>query len=371
MKNKINSLQAIRAFAFFGIFASHSGIEAFSACGAWGVSVFIILSGFLMYLAYGQSDRIQGSGISYSFKFGVEKVRRLYPLHIVTMFLAIPTLFLGQYDHSGIWKVISPFAKIFSNVLLIQSWEPKKEYYFSLNAVSWYLSLSLFLYMMFPVILKFMKRYDGLKSAIISTACVFSVQILLSYISFHIQAYIRNEDFFHWFTYVFPISRLEDFFIGCNLGYIFSHRDVNSLNRCRHTPWETGIFIVIIFQWAFYWFQNKKIENVNYESIHLWWGGTVFWTISSCALVYIFALNRGVISSFLSNKILVSIGNMSANAFLIHLLVYKYIREIEMIIWGVEMKYLNFFVCFFISIICAYVWELIDKNIKFAKSRAV
>lgn len=51
-KNKLAALQGIRALAFLGIFSEHAGI---THLGSWGVSCFLILSGFLMYYNYGDN----------------------------------------------------------------------------------------------------------------------------------------------------------------------------------------------------------------------------------------------------------------------------------------------------------------------------
>lgn len=48
---KIQSLQGLRAVAFIFILISHCGIN-FGGFGEWGVSVFFILSGFLMSYNY-------------------------------------------------------------------------------------------------------------------------------------------------------------------------------------------------------------------------------------------------------------------------------------------------------------------------------
>ena len=48
-KGKINSLQAIRALAFIEILIAHCEGPASGACG---VSIFLILSGFLMIYSY-------------------------------------------------------------------------------------------------------------------------------------------------------------------------------------------------------------------------------------------------------------------------------------------------------------------------------
>lgn len=44
------SLQGMRALAFIGIFSEHAGL---THLGSWGVSCFLLLSGFLMYYNYG------------------------------------------------------------------------------------------------------------------------------------------------------------------------------------------------------------------------------------------------------------------------------------------------------------------------------
>ena len=48
-KQKIQTLQSLRGLAFMGIFLSHLGL---AKLGAWSVSVFFILSGFVMYYSY-------------------------------------------------------------------------------------------------------------------------------------------------------------------------------------------------------------------------------------------------------------------------------------------------------------------------------
>ena len=50
-RQRINSLQGLRAIAFLAIFISHAGLGNYGCLGAWGVSVFFLLSGFLMTLS--------------------------------------------------------------------------------------------------------------------------------------------------------------------------------------------------------------------------------------------------------------------------------------------------------------------------------
>lgn len=86
-REKIVTLQVLRAFAFLGIFLSHTETIKHFEFGAWGVSVFIILSGFLMY--YNHYDDKYDISIGESLKFSLKRIKKLYPLHIFTMLLAL------------------------------------------------------------------------------------------------------------------------------------------------------------------------------------------------------------------------------------------------------------------------------------------
>lgn len=61
---RIKALQGLRVLAFIGIFLSHA-IDTPS--GGWGVSIFIMLSGFVMTYAYW--DKVGGGTKSNSKKF--------------------------------------------------------------------------------------------------------------------------------------------------------------------------------------------------------------------------------------------------------------------------------------------------------------
>ena len=82
--NRIESLQALRAIAFIGIFLSHAGAPI-----KWilGVSIFFVLSGFL--LNYKHSDELLDYSPKGMFKFSIDRIKKLYPLHIITMICAI------------------------------------------------------------------------------------------------------------------------------------------------------------------------------------------------------------------------------------------------------------------------------------------
>lgn len=88
-KNRLTVLQGIRALAFLGIFSEHAGI---THLGSWGVSCFLILSGFLMYYNYGNDIETQYHFFD-NVRLAIKKVLKIYPLHCLTLAASIPIYF--------------------------------------------------------------------------------------------------------------------------------------------------------------------------------------------------------------------------------------------------------------------------------------
>lgn len=212
---RINGLQFLRLIAFLCIFLSHA-MRELSILGAAGVSVFIILSGFLMtYNYYDREITVN------PFKFAVRKIKLLYPLHIVFMLIAliVPVLaVISKQNTAYLWVLI---PTVLCNILLLQPWVPSASVYFSLNGVSWYLGLCLFLYLVFPFILKRLKRIRTKKQIVVGMLIVFALEACIAVIAYFFASETIT-DFFseHWLTYIFPVSRTLDFLMGCFLGLI-------------------------------------------------------------------------------------------------------------------------------------------------------
>lgn len=160
-KEKNNSLQIIRAFAILGIMSSHCEV---TFLGSWGVSVFFILSGFVH--AYVYYDRNINSDLKESVIFSIEKVAKLYPLHILMTIFAVILSVKDLMCHYIFKRVVLYMAQLFFSIFLIQAWFPSILIYFSMNTVSWYLSVTLFIYLVFPLILnKIVKKIKNIKQA--------------------------------------------------------------------------------------------------------------------------------------------------------------------------------------------------------------
>lgn len=299
---RINSLQGLRAIAFATVFLGHSGI--FGLLTGMGVSIFFVLSGFLM--VYNYMFRELPHGIKESFLFASSKIKKLYPLHLVMMIPMLGLALIGTVKSgSPLIELVNMLPKIASNVLLIQAWIPVRDYYFGFNGVAWYLSVTLFLYFCFPLIMKTLKRIKNKIAiiAIISAALV--IQLLAGYLlDLPAFSFINTN----WFTYIFPLYRLGDFLVGCCAGYYFITQDKSTFSIIKSSILEALAILVLAGSCIISGFCSVP-EGLNLSFKYL--PGAVF-------LVFALAQGNGIIAKILSCKPIVRIGNISGYMYLIH-----------------------------------------------------
>ena len=313
-KQKIDSLQVLRTFAFLGIFLSHSHI--FPPLGAWGVSVFFILSGFLM--SYNYADRKLEFGVLQSLKFSLSKIKRLYLLHVLMTIIAIPYQLYITNNIKELKTIGDLLAKLFLNLTLLQTWIPYMSWYGSFNGVSWFLSVLMFCYFLFPIILHLLWKVN--KSLVyIIMVIVYTIQMLFAYCTrnliFDAGEFWGN----YYFAYTFTIFRLGDFIIGASLGMLFLNRKENDPRESVYaTIMECISFGLIILSAIIY---ERKIGILG----STWFRLTLLWIPITCLLVYICGLQKGFFTKLFLKRILILFGNKTNSYFLIHNLVIVYV----------------------------------------------
>lgn len=169
--HKIDSIQAFRGLAFLCVFLSHVPL---ASTGPMGVSMFLVMSGFLMALSYDSRMEALPKGLSRSVRFGFKKNRKLYPLHLLTLALMV------LYTAAELWKhgfapeeVRNAAIALPFHLVMGQAWLPNRALYFSFNKVSWYLSVCVFAYTVFPFFFRKIKTM-GKRCLILSGGGVLS-----------------------------------------------------------------------------------------------------------------------------------------------------------------------------------------------------
>lgn len=205
LKNKsqqrIIVLDLIRAIAIMLVVASHTlgvlnsnyghffGIKNFYwvTMGGVGVTVFIILSGFVLQLKYGN-----GKIFNDIFSFAIKRVKKIYVEYWITLLLLF---MLGAIHFTGLKDFLFNLSglMVFANI----PWAR-----FSI-APAWFLGLIFALYVLFPIISLLFHKYG--KNVIILLLLV--VEIVSRILIGHDSILYRGLD---WF----PTARIFEFGLG-------------------------------------------------------------------------------------------------------------------------------------------------------------
>lgn len=342
---KIKSLQGLRTIAFLMVFLLHTGL---TDTGEIGVSIFFVLSGFVMFLRYQNEDL--DTSVKGLFKFSINKISKLYTLHVMTM------LFVLYFEFRLLFENFETVWHLILNLLLLQVWSPNQATYMSLNGVCWFYAVCLFLYLLFPLINKGIKDYKGPKKAVVAIVVTISLMAISSMIvtKINVPASISNN-FIKWFTYIFPVYRLGDFFIGCNLAFLYKHlEDKIRLNVCVSSIIEiisfAALFTVFkLRQYGIFVFGNNFVRyNLVYLPV-------------SMLIVFVIAYGKGIISKLLATRPLVFIGDITSFAFLIHTVVIKYYFEFFHASKLAVNPLFSTLTILVVTILLSYLYSLISK----------
>lgn len=280
------------------------------AGGCETISFFIILSGFVMAISrYSKDIKCTNKNIIFFVK---NKISKFYPLHLLMLlacvFLSMITMFLSK-DFHNMNLLIKQFI---SQLFLIQAFVPNSDIYFGLNGVSWYLSATLFFYIISLPVLNLLKKIDNNK-VLIMIPCI--LLILHTVIIILLQKNIN----FSFLTYIFPLFRSLEFISGMSLGilYLKEKRNINNILSFKKST-ILEIMIIVLFIIQRYLCSYTQIYNIpyNYKS--------PIGFLISLAIVIIFSMEKGFISKILSAKLFVYIGNISFEIYIMHTVIMNY-----------------------------------------------
>ncbi|WP_257002660.1 acyltransferase family protein [Streptomyces albidoflavus] len=150
---RVDALTGLRFLAALAVFAHHftglggpgSGVARvpaffpYTTMGVHGVGFFFVLSGFLLAWGYrpGTSARL----------FYWRRAGRIWPAHLAASLLALVLLFWWGGRATDAFSVLA-------SVLLVQTWFPGVTPTLPGNSVAWTLSVELFFYALFPLLVR-------------------------------------------------------------------------------------------------------------------------------------------------------------------------------------------------------------------------
>lgn len=355
MRKQIDSLQAARTIACLFVILNHCYI---TRLGTNFVSVFIVLSGFLMGYSYFERPAPQLSPAS-CLRFSVKRIKKLYVLYILSL---LPIMALDLYftrPAPGSTEFAYIIKELILSALLLQSWSPTYAYAF--NGVAWYLSTSLFLYFTFPYIISAIKRYKSQSEAFLAIILLFAAELALGFAAAPLSAHVSSVDaakFESWFSYVFPPMRVFDFAIGCNLGYIFLAR--GSKER-RSTVRALDIACLALFAASAYIYLDGKsfLASPAFRDTQLF-------LPFAAVFVYSFALESGFLPRICTNKLTIFFGGLSGSIYLIHqdIVRFSYMLLDRIGLTLEQSKPILLVICLVVSTALALLYEKAQKALR-------
>lgn len=353
---KISVLQSWRALFIIMICIEHMALTnklSFWAAGGEGVTFFIVLSGFLMSYVY--LDRMHDYSIKAQKDFLIKKIKKFYPLHIMALLAALLLNVLVVLKNEGIAiaSLTDLAVKTVLNALFLQVYVPIDGIFMNnVNGVAWFLSAIVFCYANSVFAIGFVKRIDKKGKLLLGFAGCLILHTVLVEI-------FRKNDYRTFVLYVFPFFRFLEYFIGMLIGKWFvSYK----MEIGKKTGTLLEILAIVIF-----FVNHTLVQNGFWADKGIKYNYFVLGT--AMVIVTIFAFEAGYVSSLLKNRVLVYIGNISFDIYIMHQVIIKYVTTA--LGWNDLAAIVSAIFIIIFAVLSNKYFDIVKKKISFLLKKSI
>lgn len=285
-----------------------------------GVTFFFILSGFILTYVY------QGLINSEQIKvFWIRRLARLWPLHLFWLIAPIallPMSFLFAYKmrEGDFWTALT------ANFFLLQATVPNTQIAFSFNPPAWSISNELFFYAMFPFAVLLFKSKNWFFKLL---PLVVPAILVALFVGFSHAAHLPKMCYgFSQQSLIFtnPLVRMLDFILGISIAFLyFRTRHFFENKRIANSFIEIFLLVYVASTVALTPFVRSIIFNHS-ESLAYWFVNSPLVWLPFSLLILFCAYGKGLVSNFLSNRVLLFLGEISFSLYLCHFTIFLYYR---------------------------------------------
>lgn len=226
---RIDALTGVRILAAAAVFLSHTSVpidiipkplSTFMGSGYVGVTLFFVLSGFVLAWNYG--DRMATFRWRSVWSFAVARFARIYPLYLFALFWAVaPLIATGTLPRN-----------VLVHVAGMQAWYGDIFSAMAYNAPAWSVSVEIFLYACFPVVIVGLARIRHSPGALLA---VIGLALTVGFaLAWWFQMNGRGSlglgypTSAHRWLYRTPVTRLGDFVVGAAVALLVRHGTVRA-----------------------------------------------------------------------------------------------------------------------------------------------
>jgi peptidoglycan/LPS O-acetylase OafA/YrhL len=304
-------------FLIPGLGASHSPAANIVHSGYIGVSLFFVLSGFI--LAYTYLDVVKGMKGTVN-EFWQARFARVYPVYLTALIFSAPLFIDVAFFHQvGVTHLRDTIKAAVLTPLLLQGWTPKKAWMW--DGPAWSLSAEAFFYLLFPLIGVAIARLSRAKvftAGAIAFALALVGPVLYAFTSRGGIARVTPTTYGPWIAFLkfSPLVHLPEFIVGVATGVMFLQRRDSGAGGQRE-GWiaflaSAGIFALLAVS-----------DRIPYLLLN---GGLLAPLFA--LLIYSLASGQGIIAATLSTRAAQLLGGASYALYLIHLPLSNYLTRL-------------------------------------------
>lgn len=246
-RNYIPALTGVRAMAAYLVFISHFAyvfdggfpniIQRFLGEFHIGVSIFFVLSGFLITFRYYNKFHLTMDWFKQYLK---NRVARIYPMYFLLTIAAFTYYFFTK--DPGITKGSgNPIALMFLNITFVRGFF--YQFWDTGIAQGWSLTVEECFYFSAPIIFLIAKRYNKfyIQPVIITS---FGILLVLIFRDVNWHGFFGNFTFMMLFTF---LGRCFEFFVGIQLARYVIKKDFNRTHKLNFTYFGFALIFVCVF----------------------------------------------------------------------------------------------------------------------------
>lgn len=321
---QLDQLTGLRFLAASGVLFGHyyllmpiEGVGFLAQLGGHGVSLFFVLSGFVLTWRYevaGAENSFVGLSATQTKIYLMTRFARIAPnywfallLTLVAYALVPRDVALGPAPSGGTAYVLA----LVSNVFAIQAWVPDEAVQQYWNAPGWSVSAELFFYACFPLLLR-IRRLSGTWWSLVGVSFFFGVLLGVYLIV------LWSLDWWNALSLAFasrlPLLNVYAFVLGMALC-----RRVRLTPVGRRAGHGWGLFGAVFCLLVLAWLEAQAQAGLAERSPALTlWLTHLFYVPLLAWLLFAVATNRGWVSQCLGAPIFVLLGNASFALYLLH-----------------------------------------------------
>lgn len=284
----IYNLQSLRGLLAVAVLAAHFGFNSdiLTDSGDIRIAGFMMLSAFVFTLS--SLRRAESNALPTPVAFMKKRIAQLYPLYLVGLIISL--ILTGFHQR---------FGPTLADFLMLQSWVPNPDYYFSGNPPTWFISSIMFCYLAFLPTFRLAYRKP-------KCFAVFMASYLTAYF---IVALNISEPLAKGIIYVFPPMQFATYLFGIVLAFLYHFRNIKI-----KSPLMADLAVVGILALKAALLIGGQYVSTRFTLSSYWWPSTFVLLIILSATDKTNCLTTRILHS----KPLLALGNVSFSFYILH-----------------------------------------------------